>query len=301
MLSLFCLICVLGGILAKSYNDESDKAGRQQEGWSWYDQGPADTIDIDNDQGDVWSGKYESSGWGEDDDDDSFAGSGGGPGRPTNSRKTNCESLRDDLNKKTLIGAYIPRCTRLGDFEAMQCHGSTGECWCVNRDGQEIRGTSRRAPDRPDCHSVDRSPPLIEPGRRPGVGSNNNPGNKDEHRPPYTPTDPNDGLVYDPPNEDPKDNTVVFTNMDGDNDDEDDEDAVKSEKSDYESPIIGNPGWLAAIIGGAVVGLLCAVLLVMFTVYRMRKKDEGSYALEEPKMTSPSRGYHRAPTKEYWA
>merc|ERR1719239_856658 len=39
------------------------------------------------------------------------------------------------------------------------------------------------------------------------------------------------------------------------------------------------PGILAAVIGGAVVGLLCAILLVMFIVYRMRKKDEGSYAL----------------------
>merc|ERR1712088_835499 len=43
------------------------------------------------------------------------------------------------------------------------------------------------------------------------------------------------------------------------------------------------PGILAAVIGGAVVGLLCASLLVMFIVYRMRKKDEGSYALDEPK------------------
>jgi len=43
------------------------------------------------------------------------------------------------------------------------------------------------------------------------------------------------------------------------------------------------PGILAAVIGGAVVGLLCAILVVMFIVYRMRKKDEGSYALEEPK------------------
>jgi len=43
------------------------------------------------------------------------------------------------------------------------------------------------------------------------------------------------------------------------------------------------PGILAAVIGGAVVGLLCAILLVMFIVYRMRKKDEGSYILDEPK------------------
>ena len=39
----------------------------------------------------------------------------------------------------------------------------------------------------------------------------------------------------------------------------------------------------SAFIGGAVVGLLCAILLVMFIVYRMRKKDEGSYPLDEPK------------------
>lgn len=41
--------------------------------------------------------------------------------------------------------------------------------------------------------------------------------------------------------------------------------------------------YFAAFIGGAVVGLLCAILLVMFIVYRMRKKDEGSYPLDEPK------------------
>lgn len=47
--------------------------------------------------------------------------------------------------------------------------------------------------------------------------------------------------------------------------------------------IFAQPGILAAFIGGAVVGLLCAILLVMFIVYRMRKKDEGSYPLDEPK------------------
>ena len=36
---------------------------------------------------------------------------------------------------------------------------------------------------------------------------------------------------------------------------------------------------VSAVVGGAVVGLLCAILCVMFVVYRMRKKDEGSYAL----------------------
>ena len=40
---------------------------------------------------------------------------------------------------------------------------------------------------------------------------------------------------------------------------------------------------IAAIVGGAILVLLSIVLLVMFVVYRMRKKDEGSYALDEPK------------------
>jgi len=56
------------------------------------------------------------------------------------------------------------------------------------------------------------------------------------------------------------------------------------------SSIFTLPGMLAAIIGGSVVGLLCAILLVMFVVYRMRKRDEGSYPLDEPKrlpLTSP--------------
>jgi len=56
-------------------------------------------------------------------------------------------------------------------------------------------------------------------------------------------------------------------------------------KTDAERPVsvFTQPGILAAFIGGAVVGLLCAILLVMFIVYRMRKKDEGSYPLDEPK------------------
>ena len=60
--------------------------------------------------------------------------------------------------------------------------------------------------------------------------------------------------------------------------------------------------FFSGIIGGAVVGLLCAVLLVMFIVYRMRKKDEGSYALDEPSKRSPSlHTYSRASTKEFYA
>ena len=58
---------------------------------------------------------------------------------------------------------------------------------------------------------------------------------------------------------------------------------------------------LAAVIGGAVVGLLCAILLVMFIVYRMRKKDEGSYALDEPKRSHHVNSYSKPPSREFYA
>ncbi|XP_033628590.1 papilin-like [Asterias rubens] len=55
------------------------------------------------------------------------------------------------------LGAFIPQCTLEGYFESMQCHGSTGYCWCVDMDGKEING-SRRAPgihvQRPDCEAL---------------------------------------------------------------------------------------------------------------------------------------------------
>ena len=42
----------------------------------------------------------------------------------------------------------------------------------------------------------------------------------------------------------------------------------------------------AAVIVGGVVGALFAAFLVMLLVYRMKKKDEGSYTLEEPKQAT---------------
>jgi hypothetical protein len=63
------------------------------------------------------------------------------------------------------------------------------------------------------------------------------------------------------------------------------------------------PGILAAITGGAVVGILLAILLVMFIVYRIRKKDEGSYSVDETSHHPPnySYAYQKAATKEFYA
>ncbi|KAI5712918.1 hypothetical protein M8J75_012333 [Diaphorina citri] len=70
---------------------------------------------------------------------------------------------------------------------------------------------------------------------------------------------------------------------------------------DRATSFFAQPGILAAVIGGAVVGLLCAILVVMFIVYRMRKKDEGSYALEEPKRSPASNSYMKNSNREFYA
>lgn len=57
----------------------------------------------------------------------------------------------------------------------------------------------------------------------------------------------------------------------------------------------------SGIIGGVVIGMLSAILLVMFIIYRMRKKDEGSYALEEGPRKSPSHAYTRVSSREFFA
>ncbi|KAJ8004728.1 hypothetical protein DPEC_G00139310 [Dallia pectoralis] len=56
---------------------------------------------------------------------------------------------------------------------------------------------------------------------------------------------------------------------------------------------------LAAVIAGGVIGFLFAIFLILLLVYRMRKKDEGSYDLGERKI--PSSAYQKAPTKEFYA
>jgi hypothetical protein len=51
----------------------------------------------------------------------------------------------------------------------------------------------------------------------------------------------------------------------------------------------------AALIVGGVVGILFAVFLILLLVYRMKKKDEGSYDLGKKPI------YKKAPTNEFYA
>jgi hypothetical protein len=44
----------------------------------------------------------------------------------------------------TMIGSFVPQCDERGNYEPVQCHGSTGYCWCSDTEGNEIANTRQR-------------------------------------------------------------------------------------------------------------------------------------------------------------
>lgn len=205
-------------------------------------------------------------------------------------------------NSRGLLGAYKPRCSLFGEYEEIQCHNR--ECWCVDPNGIEkigsrmvMSGTPIKCteppmikPDPPIIIEPETPRPEPETTKRPGYDFDLDDKDKDEQpdevKPP-TDVDINiDGGKFNEPSE------------------KDDNSINKSERMENQPrstflQIMESPGILAAVIGGSVVGLLCAILLVMFIIYRMKKKDEGSYPLDEQKYTNYS--YMKAPDKEYYA
>jgi hypothetical protein len=191
---------------------------------------------------------------------------------------TTCQMLYNEKQRdnKGNVGTYIPQCTPDGQFVPVQCHDVTGQCWCVDVNGRQITGTMHLRSQKQDCSvavrkeadtpfawfpNVDRSPPIVT------------------HSPV---TD--DGIIIDrktgrPPAAD-SDFDVISPSVD---EDESDGDYAENRVALASRDLLNHPGILAAIIGGSVFILLCLILLIMFIVYRMRKKDEGSYALDEPK------------------
>ncbi|XP_043966028.1 nidogen-2 isoform X3 [Gambusia affinis] len=76
--------------------------------------------------------------------------------------KTQCELHRDRIQTSSpdgfpLAGAYVPQCDENGQYRQLQCHSSTGYCWCVDSRGEERPGT-RTPPDTPpaDCDKPER-------------------------------------------------------------------------------------------------------------------------------------------------
>ncbi|EDO40372.1 predicted protein, partial [Nematostella vectensis] len=66
---------------------------------------------------------------------------------------TPCQKQRFNaygVSESTPADRYVPRCDASGGYEPVQCLSTTGHCWCVDKDGIEIRGTRRRGV-RPVC------------------------------------------------------------------------------------------------------------------------------------------------------
>ncbi|XP_041121022.1 testican-1-like isoform X3 [Polyodon spathula] len=57
--------------------------------------------------------------------------------------------IQNQSRRTTLVGVFIPRCNEEGYYKSTQCHGSTGQCWCVDKYGNEIAGSRKHG--NPTC------------------------------------------------------------------------------------------------------------------------------------------------------
>lgn len=54
---------------------------------------------------------------------------------------TSCQRKYREAPLQYLRRFLVLRCKLDGQYEEVQCQGSTGQCWCVDQDGKELSGT----------------------------------------------------------------------------------------------------------------------------------------------------------------
>uniref|UniRef100_A0A8C2WGA8 Nidogen 1 n=1 Tax=Cyclopterus lumpus TaxID=8103 RepID=A0A8C2WGA8_CYCLU len=100
------------------------------------------------------------------------------PGTFFERTKTRCQNHRDSIQGATVsgprgprppLGQFVPTCDENGGYKPTQCHGSTGYCWCVDRNGQEIHGTRIGPGSGPMCIEHGGVSPPVGPTTRPDV------------------------------------------------------------------------------------------------------------------------------------
>uniref|UniRef100_A0A4W5KLM1 Thyroglobulin type-1 domain-containing protein n=1 Tax=Hucho hucho TaxID=62062 RepID=A0A4W5KLM1_9TELE len=70
--------------------------------------------------------------------------------QPATGLQTKCNLEKSSHSRK--LGAYLPQCDEQGNYLPMQCWHATGFCWCVDKNGKPIEGTSMRG--RTTCDRV---------------------------------------------------------------------------------------------------------------------------------------------------
>lgn len=74
---------------------------------------------------------------------------------PTQRPRTVCERWRESLLEHyggtPRDDQYVPQCDDLGRFIPLQCHGNSDFCWCVDKDGRELKGTRSKPGTKPAC------------------------------------------------------------------------------------------------------------------------------------------------------
>ena len=66
------------------------------------------------------------------------------------SATSTCMEARLEAQSNNLIGVFVPRCNEENGelYKTLQCHGSTGFCWCVQEeDGAKISDEPFRLTD----------------------------------------------------------------------------------------------------------------------------------------------------------
>lgn len=87
--------------------------------------------------------------------------------------RARCEAQRALLMKQG-NQMFVPECNADGSYAEVQCHKSTGYCWCADKDGKPVRGSSVKQ-RRPNCSSTGRRPSnrrRTSRGRRQKKGCN---------------------------------------------------------------------------------------------------------------------------------
>uniref|UniRef100_UPI00398F2778 uncharacterized protein nid2a isoform X2 n=1 Tax=Pristiophorus japonicus TaxID=55135 RepID=UPI00398F2778 len=91
---------------------------------------------------------------------------------PIQRPQTVCErwrlSLLEHYGGRPADDQHVPQCNQFGDFNPLQCHGNSGYCWCVDKEGREIQGT-RTQPGSPPACIPTVAPPIIQPTTAPVV------------------------------------------------------------------------------------------------------------------------------------